>query len=350
MLNHASSSSKCAFQSTDGDPCKRWANRGSRFCNNHQPSFPLGFNQWKKVHPLAKLETPNDLFDVIRETLNATRQGRISPKQAYAVGYLAKVWLEVHRRAQEWLRDKALFQQMLPTLVDAESAAELDRQQQGMPLPVKSSPSEISHLTSETAFPSEISDLGSDFGSFPVEIDEEASTDVPPPPCNAAEAKAAFDAALAALPPVQLEPLESYPGYLERNRRPASLAATGPSAAAPAATPSVPAPAPSPSQISNFKSQIPAASSPSEISDLKSPISTPSAASPAESVSASETAPSARHQAFSDVIDSAAARITDALIDRFAREQLGLDPRPRTAPSSRPRGAPNGNPRPPRDG
>ncbi|MGH9793436.1 MAG: hypothetical protein ACRD5G_01570, partial [Candidatus Acidiferrales bacterium] len=84
---------KCAFQFADLRTCQRWSNRGSRFCHNHQPPYRMNDDQYDRVHPLARLSTPDDVFNVIRESLNATRQGRMAPAQAFAVDRLANTWL-----------------------------------------------------------------------------------------------------------------------------------------------------------------------------------------------------------------------------------------------------------------
>lgn len=50
---------------------------------------------------------------MIRETLHAVRLGRIQPGQAYAVGYLAHLWLRVYRQLACDDREAAL-QALLP--------------------------------------------------------------------------------------------------------------------------------------------------------------------------------------------------------------------------------------------
>ncbi|HEV8385332.1 MAG TPA: hypothetical protein VGQ11_10720 [Candidatus Acidoferrales bacterium] len=55
-----------------------------------------------------RLSTPADLFDVIREALHAARLGRIQPGQAYAVGYLATLWLRAYHELSCADREAAL--------------------------------------------------------------------------------------------------------------------------------------------------------------------------------------------------------------------------------------------------
>lgn len=294
---------KCAFQFADLRTCQRWANRGSRFCHNHQPPYRMSDDQYDRVHPLARLSTPDDVFNVIRESLNATRQGRISPGQAFAVDRLANTWLKFHDRVRTSDRDKVLYQQMLPSLVDAESALDTARENEGMSEPVHSSvPADIYHPTPP----------------FPVKIDDFQVTSAAPMPRTHAEFKAYCDAMSAAVPQseriAQRQALESDPAYIAMRERetnnpmnavdsfyahvaayrgdsphPAADAPPPPEAPAPpspnppatpsavlppsstSATPSIatPSASASPSQISDVKSPI---GSPSQISDLKSAI------------------------------------------------------------------------------
>jgi len=130
---------KCFFRNDEGEFCKRWAQRGSRFCYNHQPQGEggpgIGYGSghsagdWPQLHPHARLATLSDLFDLVRETLNATRMGTVTPGQAAAVGSLAALWLKLYEKLRHEERLYALSAQIIPTLVDAESAAELERVQ-----------------------------------------------------------------------------------------------------------------------------------------------------------------------------------------------------------------------------
>lgn len=126
-------SMRCCFRYDDGNYCQAWAMRNSRFCNNHQPrglNDPGTYSRdgWPMLHPIARLATPSDLFDLIRETLNAIRMGRITPSQAFAVSSVAGRWLEVYDKLEWEERLHALQEQILPSLVDAESAAHAERE------------------------------------------------------------------------------------------------------------------------------------------------------------------------------------------------------------------------------
>jgi hypothetical protein len=125
---------KCCFQYDDGTFCKKWAKTGSRFCHNHQPQGASGprpdghsLEGWPALHPFARLAMPADLFELVRETLNATRMGKVAPAQAHAIVALANVWLRIHEKLEHADRLYALDKQILPSLVDAESAAHAER-------------------------------------------------------------------------------------------------------------------------------------------------------------------------------------------------------------------------------
>ena len=128
---------RCSYESFEGQMCKRWAMRGSHFCYNHQPmQNPAAASDGASLHPLARLANPEDVFDVLRETLNAVRLGRIVPAQAYAVGFLAQLVLKVYDRVSQDHRTEALHRQLIPTLVDQETMIEVEAEM-AEPLPVQ---------------------------------------------------------------------------------------------------------------------------------------------------------------------------------------------------------------------
>lgn len=128
---------KCFFRYDDGYYCKRWAQRGSRFCHAHQPQGLSGPGHgpgngncpggWPMLHPFARLATPNDLFDLVRESLSALRMGSMTPAQAAGICSLSAMWLKLYEKLEHHERVQALNAQILPSLVDAESAAHLER-------------------------------------------------------------------------------------------------------------------------------------------------------------------------------------------------------------------------------
>lgn len=121
MSEQSSTHPRCAHRHADGEHCGRWPSPGSRFCYLHR-----GANGAAPLpgEALARLASPADLFDVIRETLHAVRLGRIQPGQAYAVGYLAHIWLRVYRQLACDDREAAL-QALLPAELLAHDADSL---------------------------------------------------------------------------------------------------------------------------------------------------------------------------------------------------------------------------------
>lgn len=259
----------CAFRSADGHACKRWACIGSSFCFNHRPNpQQMDRERWQDVHPLARVADFHDVFHIVRETLNAVRQGRIPPQQAYATGYMVRVWMQVYRGMNYQMRDEALTRQMLPTLVDEEAALERELAlRSSMPAPVKSAAAPRTSPLEPAA--------------LPVELDEEAAIEAAPLPHNADEAEAHFRELMAATPPAPRAPLDSYPGFSDLQQRPhpsvchsepaPDLHAEGAQAAGDACAPCHSEPAP----CLRAESAQTAGEEPqgfSEISDPKSPI------------------------------------------------------------------------------
>jgi hypothetical protein len=86
---------RCAHEHAPGKFCARWPSPASRFCYLHRAAHGSAAEPGQA---LARLSSPADLFDVIREALHPVRFGRIQPGQAYAVAYLAQMWLRVYRQ------------------------------------------------------------------------------------------------------------------------------------------------------------------------------------------------------------------------------------------------------------
>ena len=128
---------KCLHRLSSGSFCQRWAAEGSQFCSHHVGSRAhLQHEEAMHLHPLARLTTPEDVFDLLRETLNAARLGRITPGQAYAVGYLVSRWREVYQDLGMRQRESALHRQILPDLLVEEQQSESERTEAPHPLPV----------------------------------------------------------------------------------------------------------------------------------------------------------------------------------------------------------------------
>lgn len=128
---------KCLHRLSSGSFCKRWAADGSMFCSHHVGSTAhLQHEEAMHLHPLARLTTPEDVFDLLRETLNAARLGRIPPGQAYAVGYLVSRWREMYQDLSIRQRESALHRQILPNLLVEECESESERTEAPHPLPI----------------------------------------------------------------------------------------------------------------------------------------------------------------------------------------------------------------------
>ncbi|MBI3484762.1 MAG: hypothetical protein HY012_06375 [Acidobacteria bacterium] len=96
-------SQRCAHKHPGGSYCKRWASTGSPFCYRHQPppEKPAELEDDANLSPLDRLNTHDDLFDVVRESLNAIRLGRLSPGRAYATGYFIDLWMRFRERMEK---------------------------------------------------------------------------------------------------------------------------------------------------------------------------------------------------------------------------------------------------------
>lgn len=96
-------SDRCAFRLENGKFCRCWPLKGTLHCHNHtptrRPAEPQDADE--NLSPLDRLNTHDDLFDVVRETLNAIRLGRVSPGRAYATGYFIDLWMRVRERMEK---------------------------------------------------------------------------------------------------------------------------------------------------------------------------------------------------------------------------------------------------------
>ena len=128
---------KCLHRLPSGSFCKRWAAEGSQFCSHHVGSTAhLQHEEAMHLHPLARLTTPEDVFDLVRETLNAARLGRIPPGQAYSVCSLVREWRRLYQDLSFRQRESALHRQILPDLLIEDQQSESERTESPHPLPV----------------------------------------------------------------------------------------------------------------------------------------------------------------------------------------------------------------------
>lgn len=158
---------KCTYRLSSGSFCKRWASASSQFCHHHEGSTAY-FQQSEsgELHPLARLTTPEDIFDMLREALNATRLGRMSSGQAHAIGHLAAEWRKTYELLSFRQREMNLHRQFLTDVMVDDKELEAERAEAPHPLPVA--------------------------------IDERANVNQPNPNAR------------------PLEPIDSYPGWKER--------------------------------------------------------------------------------------------------------------------------------------
>jgi hypothetical protein len=116
---------RCSYIHPNGKPCRRWPQKDSPFCYHHTArQDAITPTEGEDLHPLLRLTTPGDVFDVVRETLNAARLGRIRPSQVYAVGYAIQLWCRMYNMKMIDTRAAGLHRQMNPDLVDEEEISE----------------------------------------------------------------------------------------------------------------------------------------------------------------------------------------------------------------------------------
>lgn len=128
---------KCMYRLSSGSFCKRWASASSQFCHHHEGSTAY-FQQSEsgELHPLARLTTPEDIFDMLREALNATRLGRMSSGQAHAIGHLAAEWRKTYELLSFRQREMNLHRQFLTDVMVDDKELEAERAEAPHPLPV----------------------------------------------------------------------------------------------------------------------------------------------------------------------------------------------------------------------
>ncbi|GEM_PF-3178174 len=92
------SAAQCSYIRPGGQRCRRYVKDGLACCPVHQPQpdlISLGASDLANasaIHPLARLASLRDAFDVLRESIQAVRLGKITPGQAWAMALLLDRW------------------------------------------------------------------------------------------------------------------------------------------------------------------------------------------------------------------------------------------------------------------
>jgi hypothetical protein len=128
---------KCMYRLRNGNFCSRWANHTSKFCSHHEGSLAhFDFSEGDELHPLQRLTTPEDIFSMLREALNATRLGRMTPAQAHALGHLSAEWRKTYEMLSFRTRETGLYRQFLTDLMIDDKKAESELAEAPHPLPI----------------------------------------------------------------------------------------------------------------------------------------------------------------------------------------------------------------------
>jgi hypothetical protein len=112
---------KCAYRKTDGNPCKAYACGDDQFCFFHSPGSTRERSKAQKAGGTTRgrqnttpamidirdqpLRDPADICELLSMTINEVRSGKVQPRIATAVGYLANILLgaQEHGRLEDRL-------------------------------------------------------------------------------------------------------------------------------------------------------------------------------------------------------------------------------------------------------
>src|SRR5260370_350658 len=94
----------CCYKRDNGTQCKAHAQTGNEYCFFHDPALQAertaaqragGIASTSKRAPatVKPLQTPADVVELLRDTINQVRRGEIDPGIAYSIGHLASVLL-----------------------------------------------------------------------------------------------------------------------------------------------------------------------------------------------------------------------------------------------------------------
>jgi hypothetical protein len=100
---------KCANRKRDGKPCKAYACGDDQFCFFHSPGSTRARREAQKAGGIARgrqntaiamreipdkpLRNSAEICELLSETINEVRSGKVQPRIATAVGYLANILL-----------------------------------------------------------------------------------------------------------------------------------------------------------------------------------------------------------------------------------------------------------------
>jgi hypothetical protein len=194
---------RCIFRYDDGSYCKRWAKKDSRYCHAHRPpAFRSAQPAWPGLHPFTRLAAPTDLFDLLRESLNAARMGTMPPGQAASIATLSYAWLKAYERLSQYERVQALEAQILPTLLDASSAAEAERLAAATDETERAADliAELDHIAAngpEAEPPAPVAAADSLLATDVPQVEPGDDSSLPSPPVQLREAQAKLEAMLA---------------------------------------------------------------------------------------------------------------------------------------------------------
>ena len=110
---------QCSYTKEDGQQCSAWALKGKDYCFRHDPdSRALSLEASRRGGLVKKIEietpleaipvsAPKDVVVLLTKTINEVRQGKLDPRIANTIGYLAGVLVralevaEVARKVDE---------------------------------------------------------------------------------------------------------------------------------------------------------------------------------------------------------------------------------------------------------
>lgn len=115
---------KCRFTKPDGESCNANALQNSNFCFNHDPNQQVaklvavtkgGLNRklYKQYGEPYEIETPEDIKNLLAETINLVRTGKMPASQpANSIAYLCRCWLDANTSSEVEARIEAIEEKL----------------------------------------------------------------------------------------------------------------------------------------------------------------------------------------------------------------------------------------------